>query len=907
MTSLDPVADSLLVHATFVRRLARALAGADGDDLAQDTWTAALQAPRGEVHNPRGWLASIARNLAKNVARGDARRRRREARVAVGSGAVPSVGDIVAREEARRRVVDAVVALPEPLRSVVLLHFFEGLDSRAIGERLGTPASTVRTQLQRALASLRQRLDREHGDRRAAWTLPLLACGKPSPAHTLGILLRTSWPLRAAIGIAALALVGWLVVPLFTPPPAPPALPPVEVASTEPRREESPLPPPAAAAQRDAVAPVAAPTRERGPEDLWGHVVDAVTAAPIAGAEVVLEHRDADEMTSLDLEHGKLVEEIGRTQTGADGGFAFRVTRALQHRIAVRAAGYAPLREAMCTGGSEFVLRLERPAAVEGVVRAENGAPLADVPVEAFERGGTGERAITRTAPDGTFTLGDLPPRVSYVVAHPAGRTGSEWQEVALEPGGSIHVEITIAAGRTVHGTVRDAESGFAIPGARVSANWTMDPGVATAADGSYEFAGIEPSATLYVRADGYADQVQPVAGRDEHPTVDFALVRGDAIVGRVIDEHGHGIPKAFVAAAADQWSGSGGVDTFWRSATLGDQGSFRIDRLGRAASSQPRAWQLLVRAPGMGARVLALPYRRLTDGVLDVGDIRLLPQAILEGRIVDGDGRPVAGARVTLQGTPNDVLALAPDTKNFNPVYHFWARATRTADNGTYRIAGLAAGSYVVHAEPPGVTWDLHSDPYEVAAGAIVTVPDLVADSGLTIAGRVRLTGGRDLPAGTQLTIHAFGPGSDTRSDTVAADGTFRIERVERGEFTLAALAAPPGLALVPRSGIAAGSKDVELELAVATTIEGTVVDDEEKPVRGATVYFFPQGVDTSRNSRSDADGRFRIELAPGVVGSLGATHPDQEFCQANKPDVVAGTVGITLQLKLPEALRRK
>src|SRR5262245_28897408 len=109
MTSHDSVAESLLVHATFVQRLTRALAGADGDDLAQDTWAAALQAGNGTVHSARRWLATIARNLARNLARSEGRRRRRETH-AVGEGqAMPSVADIVAREEVRRHVVGAVV------------------------------------------------------------------------------------------------------------------------------------------------------------------------------------------------------------------------------------------------------------------------------------------------------------------------------------------------------------------------------------------------------------------------------------------------------------------------------------------------------------------------------------------------------------------------------------------------------------------------------------------------------------------------------------------------------------------------------------------------------------------------------------------------------------------------------
>lgn len=43
MTPPDHVAESRRVHASFVRRLANRLTGGDGDDLARDLWSAALQ------------------------------------------------------------------------------------------------------------------------------------------------------------------------------------------------------------------------------------------------------------------------------------------------------------------------------------------------------------------------------------------------------------------------------------------------------------------------------------------------------------------------------------------------------------------------------------------------------------------------------------------------------------------------------------------------------------------------------------------------------------------------------------------------------------------------------------------------------------------------------------------------
>src|SRR5262245_3325214 len=151
----------LLLHADFVRGLARALVGADGEDVAQQAWVRALQAapPRGDA---RAFLTTIVRRLAQNRLRSERRRSAREA-AAVAAEPGPTPEQVLAREEVRKRVVDAVLALDEPFRQVVLLRFYDDLAPRAIAQRLGVPPATVRTRLLRALDKLRARLDAEHG------------------------------------------------------------------------------------------------------------------------------------------------------------------------------------------------------------------------------------------------------------------------------------------------------------------------------------------------------------------------------------------------------------------------------------------------------------------------------------------------------------------------------------------------------------------------------------------------------------------------------------------------------------------------------------------------------------------------------------------------------------------------
>ena len=53
----------------------------------------------------------------------------------------------------------AIAALPDNAREIVLMHVLEGYDSREIGRMLGCPPGTVRSRLSRAMATLRKELD----------------------------------------------------------------------------------------------------------------------------------------------------------------------------------------------------------------------------------------------------------------------------------------------------------------------------------------------------------------------------------------------------------------------------------------------------------------------------------------------------------------------------------------------------------------------------------------------------------------------------------------------------------------------------------------------------------------------------------------------------------------------------
>ena len=168
-----PGFDELLAHADWVRGLARELVRDEqrAADVVQDTWVAALERPPLDARNLRGWLASVARNLARGVGRADARRTRRET-AAARAEASASTQELAERAALQRDLVDRVLELDEPYREVLLLRYFEELEPREIAARLAVPIATVRTRHARGLAKLRVKLEREYGDRRA-WCVAL--------------------------------------------------------------------------------------------------------------------------------------------------------------------------------------------------------------------------------------------------------------------------------------------------------------------------------------------------------------------------------------------------------------------------------------------------------------------------------------------------------------------------------------------------------------------------------------------------------------------------------------------------------------------------------------------------------------------------------------------------------------
>ena len=172
----DPLHRLFADDRTWVVSIARALVLDDSraEDLAHDAFVAALQSPPARRESLRPWLRGVMRNLSRQTSRSEIRRRAREERVARPDPQDVDPSETIERLEVRQRVIAALVALDEPLRTAVVLRHLEGRSIPEIARRTEANESTVRSRVFRGLERLRADLDRRHGGDRDRWMIALL-------------------------------------------------------------------------------------------------------------------------------------------------------------------------------------------------------------------------------------------------------------------------------------------------------------------------------------------------------------------------------------------------------------------------------------------------------------------------------------------------------------------------------------------------------------------------------------------------------------------------------------------------------------------------------------------------------------------------------------------------------------
>lgn len=585
------------------------------------------------------------------------------------------------------------------------------------------------------------------------------------------------------------------------------------------------------AAPRALVAPPGAVTAH-----LRGRVLTE-DGAPVRGARVL----------ALLLRDG-LSWRLGDPVTDVDGRFDLPALPRGDVQLVVTAPGLtrALLRLRLAAGVHDApTLRLGPAARVQGVVLANRGdaqEPLAGALVRAVREGGDADWPfVARADAQGRFTLDGMPAGGTWEVELDAPGYERTRRLGVLAPQSALSLVARALA--TVEGVVRDAH-GEAATSAEVTISgsgiWPARR-VPVLHDGRFLLQDV-PAGVYEVRArrdDDVADPVAPLllepGGRED---VTLRLLPGATVSGVVRDAlSGGGVEGAQVVVTEDGLSMS--------------PLALRSDAGGRFARSGllRRGHRVSVYAPGYAPQqgVVAAP-----DVALDV---RLDRGVTVDGRLIDGRGAPVSGARVELHVDDLDGRAV------------WWNGATVAFREALF--SAQARGPRPL--EPRG-------------------------ELGVT-TGRVPWVPLEPVPVGVEVERSAPGWVTD-------ADGRFHLTEVPPGVLRVSVNhVAYVRAESVARSARPGEAVSIELVAHEGGSIEGRVLTDRGFPLSGAQVELRAESEPVPRRVFTARDGSYR---APALLGRVTLVAWVQGRVAARAEALVGDGATEVVNLTVPGSLRR-
>lgn len=270
-----------------------------------------------------------------------------------------------------------------------------------------------------------------------------------------------------------------------------------------------------------------------------------------------------------------------------------------------------------------------------------------------------------------------------------------------------------------------------------------------------------------------------------------------------------------------------------------------RADRV--RLPSPPSADTAGVPDEGLMATVLA---RGDADGV----DLSVVRGGIVQGRVIDQTGRPVAGAVLRARGG-GVRPALATDV-------------AESADDGSFELR-LPAGTFdldAIHPRFAGVASAANAQ-ISVRPGDHLT-PILTLTAGCVISGRVVGTGGKPASDGAIERRLDNGAHDFLPAGRIDPDGTFRWVTTETVEVSIRAWPwkSPPSIERRFSCRDGARFDDVVFQIPDRRAdIEGTLVDQAGEPVGFAYVDLAPlDGDGIAQQERTDALGHWEVYDMP-------------------------------------------
>jgi RNA polymerase sigma-70 factor (ECF subfamily) len=683
----------------------RALAGelvrdpVAADDAVQEVWLAALQRPPRHHGSLGGWLATALHNVARVWHRKERRRAVHEGeRAARAALSTADDRDGASREQRAHDLLRAVEGLEPAQRDAVWQRYFEGRPPRVIAAVSGVPVATVKSRLQRALGTLRARLEQEEerdggGDWRAGFAMAFglrehaaagvgAGGGTAVTALAAGGVLMATWTKVAAAAVAVIAVAAWWCWPdaARSEPLAGGAgghapVPVAAASAPSAAADASATPaPPSGDAPRQAAPAVVTP--DPALATVRGRCVDAAGNA-VTGCTVSLRGwlGRADRAQEWLPEHGSEPVQLEQ-QVAADGTFAFRfVPPPYVFQLWIDGEAWARASRSLSSiergadvDAGDFVM--VPGATLRGRVVDAAGIDVADVQVDAKRTStasrGEGDYAAARTRADGSFAFSFALPLGDYELRVGDDHTVQEPQSLRLDRPGLHDVRVVAAQSDlpSIRGTVVDGD-GRPVAWADVGAVDERGQPVARAQsrrDGTFTVRCRlgDPAAKVRLVAggDGTRDAVpgEPVAWGARDVTLRVP-VRATLTVF-VADAHGAPLAGCTVRLGPEdssRWSLGGPSNV----ARTGADGTVRFQ-----ASAPGRHVVIAEFAKSRGLRPRIEPVT--LDGRAQRVEVRVGIEVARRIRVVDGAGEPSAGTLVQLcepsaDAGPAPVEVLAP------------------------------------------------------------------------------------------------------------------------------------------------------------------------------------------------------------------------------------------------------
>ena len=326
---------------------------------------------------------------------------------------------------------------------------------------------------------------------------------------------------------------------------------------------------------------------------------------------------------------------------------------------------------------------------------------------------------------------------------------------------------------------------------------------------------------------------------------------------GKVTDPEGRPLPGATVELQMGAWSK--------QTATADPKGRYSFPALApggyviKAVGPPPNTPYIRLYSwrPG-GVRSASL-----SDGQSRTEDFQLPRGTRLVGRVLDANGKPLAGVAVSCR------LDVATEVGK-RSVYQTpgqWYRGEDTTDaKGRYSLGGLTRETYVVEVKPPEgsdlAPAALH-DVNALEGGGVVKLQDIRLYKGGVLLGTVVGADGKPVEGATASLRVGMGRHGTVLNPTTDARGRFELRGLPTGGYDIT-VRPPAGSAscekVFERVAVVGGlSVARRFELPEGARVSGRVTAPDGRPVAGATVMA-RYGYHSRGRTVTDEQGRYTL-----------------------------------------------